>query len=191
MHLSSLLTDGDFASTELSALRLDGEVFAVGDGFVCSDSDDDPSMRIRAVSALLGRPRIAARRTACWIYGEDIACPRPVEVVVPAGKSQSTEALRGVRLRESLLADGEVVDLAGLLVTSPLRTVADLLREPAWSRTDARAVSGLMSRQDLSLERVAAALADRRFQRERVRALTRLSELPRPVTESGQPAETR
>ena len=191
MPLPSLLTDSDFSPTELSALRIDGDVFSVGDGFVCADGIEDAAIRIRAIGPLLGSPRIAARETAGWIYGQGFDCPRPVQVVVPAGRSQSTEPLRGVRLREAVLTDDEVVELGGLLITSPLRTIVDLLRESGWIEADAERVSGLMLREGHSPARVADALSERRFQRERVRAMERLAELERLLPALGQPAETR
>ncbi|PVZ94901.1 hypothetical protein DDQ50_11495 [Amnibacterium flavum] len=164
----------------MCALRLDGDLFAVGDGYVCADTFEDAAVRIGSIADSLRGPRIAARETASWVFGATDECPRPIEVIVPAGKSQSTEAMRGVRVRESVLRDDEVIGIGGLRVTSPLRTAVDLVRMRSYSPATATMVAALLRNEGIGTAAVLALLADRRFQRERIRGTRRILDLPIP-----------
>src|SRR3979490_2767370 len=62
-------------------------------------------------------------RTAGWLHGLDLPPVDPVEVIIQDVRVSSRA---GVRLRRATLANGEVVRLGGLTVTSRLRTAVDV-----------------------------------------------------------------
>lgn len=75
---------------------------------------------------------------------------------------------------------GDVRHLAGVGVTSPTRTAADLVRfVTAWTPADAQMVSDLLALTRTDVETVRTAL-DRFKLSHRKRALERLATLPRP-----------
>jgi hypothetical protein len=91
----------------------------------------------RAAAARLVLPEGAAlcRATSAWLYGIDArpigahpALPA-VECVVPVGRTPIKR--RGIRCFASDLRGEDLVELAGMPVTSPARTAIDLAR---WSR---------------------------------------------------------
>jgi hypothetical protein len=69
-----------------------------------------------------------------------------------------------LRVREVVITDEDVVVLGGLRVTTPLRTVVDLLRSPGdrpggFDPSDAAAVAGLLAIGAVSVAAVAGSLA--------------------------------
>ncbi|MET0589848.1 MAG: hypothetical protein ABWZ77_01610 [Naasia sp.] len=174
MRLPNLLDASDLPLTELSALRLDGEVFGLGDGFRPVDSPDDIRARALSLRRLLDGGRIAHRETAAWILGVLAAPPRPVPFCVHAGRSKGIDPLHGSILSEAILRAEEIRESDGVRWTSPLRTAVDLIRAPSLTPANAEAIRRLRDEQGIAFEAVIAHLADRRFQRERVRALRHL-----------------
>jgi hypothetical protein len=69
---------------------------------------------------------IAGRLTAAWIYG----CAKPPErlslLVDAKHRISSVRGARGCNLHEVRLGQLDVVSLGGMLVSSPLRTAADI-----------------------------------------------------------------
>jgi hypothetical protein len=92
-------------------------------------------VRADAVSQVLPQGGAIGRRTAAWLLGVDPrapderAGPVPVECLVPRGRHPMHRP--GVRCFETDLAAADVVSIAGVPCTVPLRTAADLLR---WDR---------------------------------------------------------
>ncbi|MGC0414713.1 type IV toxin-antitoxin system AbiEi family antitoxin domain-containing protein [Embleya sp. AB8] len=113
----------------------DGDVRRVIHGvYVGAQVGDTPQVRAGAAVMVMPRGAVVCGRTAAWLHGVRVpADPRdaarrtaPVEVVVPVGAVLPRR--HGCRARTMALAPGEVVRLAGIPVTSPLRTAADLAR---------------------------------------------------------------
>lgn len=102
----------------------------------------------------LGRPAlVASHRTAARLYDADVLTDA-FEFL--SGGDARHDVTRG-RVRRTTWAPGDVVDLAGLRVTSPARTASDLLRIA--SRDEAVcAVDGLLRCETVTLDAVAARL---------------------------------
>lgn len=125
--LPHVLTARDPPVAELSACLLDGEVEAVLDGMRPIDTADDPISRAHALRGILGDGYIPMGRTAAWVYGVP-AVGEPVLTVCCDREHRVQRRLpRGVRVRELLLKSGDTVTIGPLTVTSPLRTVFDLI----------------------------------------------------------------
>lgn len=71
---------------------------------------------------------IIGHLSAAVFWGMPIrpAMPTTVHTVVPPGSNAHSK--NGVTVHKELLLDGDVVEVGGLLVTSPLRTLVDLAR---------------------------------------------------------------
>lgn len=173
MRLPDVFTERDFPVAELCALRLDGSMFSRGDGFAVVDAVESAGLRALTLAAAVPAPRIVDRFSACWVWGVHDVLPRPIEVCVRRGVSQGVEPIRGISLRESTLAAEDVVDLAGVEVTSPRRTALDILRGSRYSPAIAGSVKGLLLLAGMEVEDVLRDLTDSRYQRERVRARER------------------
>ncbi|ACQ79998.1 conserved hypothetical protein [Beutenbergia cavernae DSM 12333] len=100
---------------------------------VLVDADVADTRELRSAAALLVVPRhaVACDDFAAWVHGADTRTPgdrfemRP-SFVVPHGRNRITPDR--ARTRQTVVPDRDVVELNGLLLTSPLRTAADLLR---------------------------------------------------------------
>ncbi|MFK0006044.1 hypothetical protein ACIQTZ_03260 [Paenarthrobacter sp. NPDC090520] len=120
-----------FTWPELQSMASDGILSPLyGKSYAASGSAVTPRLRARAAAlAVPERMRtkvVAGRLTAAWIYG----CARPprsLTLLVDAKhRISSIRGARGCSLHEVRLGQFDVVSLGGLLVSSPLRTAADI-----------------------------------------------------------------
>ncbi|HEV7186102.1 MAG TPA: hypothetical protein VGN33_16550 [Leifsonia sp.] len=113
---------------ELHAARLDGHLYRVGDAFVTIDTPDSAELRAAAFRLVAPKAAVADRLTASWIHGARAGPPAPLHVCVDSAHRVSGRSLQGLDVRQSILSRGDIVLLGDAKVTSPLRTVVDLLR---------------------------------------------------------------
>lgn len=125
--------DGHFSSVELQAMERDGLVrWLYTDSYVRWDIEPDPVCRaLAAAHALPARFReriLLGRFTAAWIYG---CAPAPRKLQLLVDHHSRTTALppfSSAVLHEVQLGSEDGMDIAGIAVTTPLRTAADLAR---------------------------------------------------------------
>lgn len=146
--------------------------------------DNDLSVRAAAVALVLPRGAVICRRSAAWLRGVDLRCPGepplPVEVLVDTKTDPPRRS--GVLGYRSIVPDGDVEMVAGLPVTTGVRTAADLARYRP--RTEAVvAVDALVHAGHCRLEEVAACLPSLRGRRG-VRQLALVISLADPRSES-------
>lgn len=113
---------------ELTAARLDGELFALGDSY-CSIAEVETSA-LRARTALGSRSRrlIAELGTAAWIWGSTPVQPSAWEFCSAIGNRARIARSDPAQVRDLVLDPEDVVRLDGVCVTTPLRTAVDLAR---------------------------------------------------------------
>lgn len=134
--------DEPFLFSDLPALGLTrGDLrAAVADGrvrrllrnvYVAATTPVTVQLRARAIALVMPPGTVVSDRTAAWLHGVDVLDPGereadiPLEVVrVNGTRSRRREALGGRRTLEP----GDVVEVQGVPVTSPLRTACDLGR---------------------------------------------------------------
>ncbi len=73
-HVPDLLDVLDLPVAALSAAVLDGELYRLGERYRPVDLPPDAAARAGSLAGLLGRGRVAASRTAAWVWG----CGRPI-----------------------------------------------------------------------------------------------------------------
>lgn len=131
--LAPVLTPDDLPVAELCGARLDGEVYQLADAWCPVDEVDGPTVRALAVGLLVPPRAIAERLTAAWVYG---LVPEPVrhQFCVDHGARTHVPVSPRVQLREVRCAPEDTRVIAGLRVTTPLRTVIDLARSPVPGR---------------------------------------------------------
>jgi hypothetical protein len=122
------LSPDEFSLAELSALRLDGEVFALGDGFCSLDEPEDPTLRARAVLGERSARLIAELGTAAWIWGASPIMPPAHELCADHALRSRPAARSTLVVREVRFDPSDVTSLDGSRVTVPLRTSVDLAR---------------------------------------------------------------
>jgi len=146
MRLSPVLADDDLSPAELQAARLDGEVYDLAGAYCLIGELEAPGHRARAVLGTRSPRLIAELRTAAWVWG---AAAEPVRLefaVTPDARARLSPAEQAT-VREIVYEEGDVADLDGVRVTTPLRTILDLARfaEPFRAETVVRlaAIAGL------------------------------------------------
>ncbi len=180
---------------QLRRMLLAGSVRRVlNDVYVDARAPDDLAFRARCLRLKLPRGAALSRLTAAWLFGVELTLlsppdgPMPVECTVPPGREPLSRA--GIRSYAAPLdADVDLVFVAGLPCTSPVRTAVDLLR---WLRpheglaiVDAMSARGLIQALELpaAVERFTGApgVAQARY----------LAAIVEPLTESPGESWTR
>lgn len=113
---------------ELSAARLDGDVVELGDAYIPADAVETPALRAGSLRDILGTALAATHLSAAWIHG---AIPQPpARHTVQRAVERRLHHVMGRRLvyRDVAVAPEDMVLLGGVLVTTAVRTLADLAR---------------------------------------------------------------
>lgn len=120
----------DLPLAELTAARLDGELFALGDRYCSIAELETPALR--AAAALGSRPArlIAELGTAAWIWGAAPVQPTTWEFCSSIGHRARLARTDPAQVRDLVLDPGDVTRLGAVAVavTTPLRTAVDLAR---------------------------------------------------------------
>ncbi len=140
-RLGPVLSTLDLPLAELSSARLDGELFALGEFWCPIDEIEGVPSRAIAASFLVPTRAIAERMSAAWIYG---LVPEPLrhQFCVDVGARAHVPHSPRLQLREVSCGPGETQTIAGLRVTTPLRTVVDLAR---WTADDSHDLVALLA----------------------------------------------
>lgn len=121
----------DLSDADLRRAERSGEIRTVVRGvFTRADCRDSIELRARA-AAMAARPHhVVTDRTAAWLHGIDTHVYAEHDVVPSietcALRGHEPTSLAGVDGRTRDLAPEDVVELYGVLVTTPLRTALDL-----------------------------------------------------------------
>lgn len=124
----ALFVSGDgFTAAALSRMCHEGLLRPVLRGvYAACDATDDAGLRARAARSAAGRPGVLGHLTAAWVHGATDAPPAVLDVLEV--RSVWVPAATGVRVHAARLSDADVVQVAGISVTSRVRTAVDLSR---------------------------------------------------------------
>jgi hypothetical protein len=160
--------------------------------YVDAHADESREQRIAAASLIVPAHAVISDETAAWIWGVDAYRPSDRDRldpswVVPHGSSRTR--LTGVACRQALMPDEDIVQVGGIAITTPVRTVSDLLRKQwrpyALASADSMARAGLVRPVEVR-EYVARLKGYRGIRQARV-----LSQLIEPKSESPGESWTR
>lgn len=128
MSLFHYFPGARLSATELMAASLDGDLTAVGEGFIPADAPETEWMRAHSLSPVLGSRLAAVHATAAWIYGARSQPPNPIDV--QRATARRIHSVQNPRLayRDLRLDPEDSVMIAGVFVSSVVRTVVDLAR---------------------------------------------------------------
>lgn len=186
--------DRRLSSSELQCAALDGELVAVGEGFMPIDAPDTAHARAASLSPLVIDARvIIADRSAAWVWGWG-AMPRAVTTCVSIAARIPSPDRRRLRAREVVIHDGEWVKLGSVAVTSPVRTLVDLARHDSGTELAALLERGIR-RHHIEPAQLEAALTGRtnlsfvRLARQRLDAASRAATAVTRAAANGRPAQ--
>lgn len=150
-----------FSPTEISALRLDGELHPITrDAYATPAMPINDIVRAQSTAGWLPPGHAAVFTTAAWIHGALPREPGTYYAQLRAGAPKKRIWRAGVAIRSWPIPESDLVSLGGTMVTSIERTFYDLarvyLKEP--SEDLARALAWFLAREHLR-ERILAWLA--------------------------------
>jgi hypothetical protein len=181
-----VLLDSELSLAERMAARLDGELFAFGDGHCPIDEVEGPALRAHAILGSRPHRLIAELSTAAWVWGAGPTIPARLEFCVDLRARARPAATPLISVREVVLGPEDVVALGHYRVTTTIRTAVDLarIRDP-FEVEDREAVLALASLGRFGLDDCRTFMDRGRNLPAKRRAIARLSEC------LGQPALTR
>lgn len=111
------------------AMRLRGALISCGPGVRGAAWPDSPKVRLAALATHLDDGFVAARLTAAWVWQASAHPGTPLIFAAAAGRARKPTK-PGSRRYECRFAAGDTVKLGEFGVTSPRRTLIDLLHQP-------------------------------------------------------------
>jgi hypothetical protein len=145
-RLNSILSRHEFPASELGALVLDGEVYRVDQCVAPVDEIAGPLLRAAALAAELPPRLIAEQHSAAWIWGAQPNPPGRHEVCADIAARARPALGALLNVREVVLLHEDTAVLAGLTVTTPMRTAIDLARfVRRWDDDEAEVVRTLLA----------------------------------------------
>lgn len=190
-----MLDTDDLPLAELCAARLDGELFAIDDGWAPVDEPDLPGFRAAVTALRVPRALIIERMSAAWVHGAIVAPPPVAQFCVPLSARIAVIGDQRATVREVRIDDGEITRFGDIRCTTPVRTAFDLLRDPTLDESHAvRAVATLLAARPALGDHVRDRLAAATRMPHKTAALARLGRAERAacsVEEPGQPSLTR
>jgi hypothetical protein len=174
-RLSAFLRPPALPLAELSAARLDGDLFALDDGYCSIDEPDTVDLRAEILSRLVPDWAVVAGQSAAWLHGALSMPPRIHEAFVRPARRGSLVSSRALLVRQIRMDADDVETLGGMLVTTPLRTAIDLARDHDVGSPGFDALSRLVDSRLVGAEAVERWLSVNRRLAGRRRVLTRLA----------------
>ena len=128
MHPSLFYRPGALLSPqELNAARLDGLLVEIGEGYMPADLPEDAGARAAALSPILTPGYAASGPTAAWVHGVGDAPPSRHHIQRAVDHRPRIEQRREVIAHEGRIPPADLIFVAAVPVTTPLRTLTDLV----------------------------------------------------------------
>jgi len=120
--------DDRLSTAELSAACLDGHLVGLGDAYIPADAVETAALRAGSLRGILRDTLAATHVSAAWIHGATHAPParHTVQRAVP----RRLHHVHGLRLvyRDLAVDPADLLSIGGVLVTTLVRTLADVAR---------------------------------------------------------------
>lgn len=114
---------------ELMSARLDGDVVEIGEAYMPADAVETAEIRAGSLRDLAGENLAFTHESAAWVYGalDDPPKRHSIQRYAPTRPHHILDAR--VRYRDVRLPAADARAVAGVIVSTPVRTVIDLLRD--------------------------------------------------------------
>lgn len=119
------------SAAELSAACLDGHLVGLGEGYVPADTVETPGLRAASLAELAGADLAAVHESAAWVHGVLDDPPARHRLQRISARRLHEPVGRRFVYRDPRVPESDLTRIAGLAVTTPARTVADLARSTA------------------------------------------------------------
>lgn len=178
MHPSLFFRPGALLSQpELSAARIDGVLIEVGEGYMPPDLPEDAGARATSLTPIVPDGYALCGPTAAWVHGVRDAPPSCHHLQRISPRRPRISPARNVVVHERLIGADEFEFIAGMPVTTPLRTLTDLVLESRGGAETDRWMRSLAAAAPALVPQVHALLAARERMPGKRAALARLTDL--------------
>jgi hypothetical protein len=117
------------SGAELAAARLDGDVIEIGEAFMPADAVETRELRAGSLGSLVGPQLALTHESAAWVYGaiDDLPSRHCIQRRTESRIHAVLDA--SVRYRDVRLPPVDTEIIGGIAVSTPTRTIVDLLRD--------------------------------------------------------------
>jgi hypothetical protein len=126
-RLEPVLSPANLPLAELCAARIDGDLYSIDECFSPIDAIESAAERAEAVRAISSVRLIAERNTAAWIRGAQDR-PPVIHTFCASTTARTRSTSPRAHVREVVIDDSEIDLIAGMPVTTALRTALDIAR---------------------------------------------------------------
>ncbi len=144
---SALISTQELPLAELCAARLDGEIYAIADLYCPVDLPSFPAFRAASLLPLQSPHTFVERLSAAWLHGAIDSPPRIAQIALPSKSGNRARLSSHFIMRQVTISDREIETVGGCPVTTPLRTIVDLLLDPELAETRAIHTTIALARQ--------------------------------------------
>ncbi|ALJ20154.1 hypothetical protein [Microbacterium sp. No. 7] len=140
-----LYRPGDrFSPAELTAARIDGDLTEIGEAFMPTDAVETADLRGRSLRGVVPSQLAATRATAAWVHGA--LADLPVRLTLQRASDTRVHRIVDARIdySDQRLPLAHMCEVGGMLVSTPERTLADLVRDRCAGMSDAEATIAAM-----------------------------------------------
>ncbi|MFI8631985.1 SAM-dependent methyltransferase [Microbacterium sp. NPDC077663] len=125
-----LYFSGDRLSTaELTAARLDGDLVEIGEAYMPADAVETRELRAASFRGVTGLHRAVTHASAAWVHGA-IPDPPLIHTLQRAARTRAAFPVDArIRFRDVELPASDLQMISGVAVTTPVRTLVDLVRD--------------------------------------------------------------
>lgn len=147
------------ADQRMSELTKRGVIARIAKGIYSVTAEPDHALDPLAITQA-HKVSLSFESAAAWLGADLPSAPRELQATAPRGRGQRRDAIKGVSLHRADLATCDVLTVAGVRVTTPLRTAIDIARNRT-TETAVAIVDALIRAKRLTAEEfiVAASLA--------------------------------
>lgn len=132
------------SAPELAGARLDGHLVELGEAFLPADAVETRDLRAASLAPLLSAGLAVTRESAAWIHGAVTTAPRRHSVQRRSARRLPHLLHPRLAYRDQRLPRGAAQPLAGVWVTTPAYTLAELVRAACAGAEVSGAVDGLL-----------------------------------------------
>jgi len=145
------------------AWRLSGALVPCGPGVRGIGWPENPVVRLAALAPWFTAHQVATHRTAAWVWGAARSIGESIELSMLPGYRRPIGTPAELRIRELRGLPEDAIHLGQFLVTSPRRTILDLLYQPeSFDRRDVITCRLLSQRVPGGLQHIADHIAEHR-----------------------------
>lgn len=127
MHPAFLYLAGSALTiAELTAARIDGDLFEIGEGYIPADLIEARGTRASSIASIIPIDTAASGPTAAWIHGAGDAPPAIHHVRRAVSRRIRSDRRARIVLHDTSVPSTDLEVLGGVLVMTPTRTMVDL-----------------------------------------------------------------